>query len=190
MLLPYVTTNCNVHFKSYIFTYNGHDRNVDFSMNLTEKRISYQNCRSIFINLRLQVVYLTYSPVYDTSNIPMYIICSWMMANNDWKKSSYDFSSWKHVRKYSQQICNSLFVDIICIGLYMLVSVTYSAIIYMCNYGVKHGMRLSKMVRYLYKMILITQTTLIAISCVVKLKQTTVIYDIRYVLVTIEFQLS
>ena len=64
----------------------------------------------------------------------------------------------------------------------MLVSVTYSAIIYMCNCGVKHGMRLSKMVRYLHKMILITQTTL---KCVVKSKQTTVIYDIRYVLVTI-----
>ena len=43
------------------------------------------------------------------------------------------------------------------------------------------------MVRYLYKMILIAQTML---SCVVKLKQTTVIYDIRYVLVTIEFQFS
>ena len=40
---------------------------------------------SFFINLRLLVVYLTYSPGYDTSNIPMYMICSWMMANNDWK---------------------------------------------------------------------------------------------------------
>ena len=60
----------------------------------------------------------------------------------------------------------------------MLVSVTYSTINYMCNYGVKHGMRLSKMVRYLYKMILITQKTL---SCVVELKQTPVIYNIRYV---------
>ena len=69
----------------------------------------------------------------------------------------------------------------------MLVSVTYSAINYMCNCGVKHGMRLSKMVRYLYKMILITQKTL---SCVVELKQTTVIYNIRYVLVTIKFPLS
>ena len=70
----------------------------------------------------------------------------------------------------------------------MLVSVTYSAIIYMCNCGVKHGLRLSKMVRYLYKIRLITQTTL---SCVNKLKQTTVIYVyIRYLLLTIEFQLS
>ena len=74
-------------------------------------------------------------------------------------------------------MCNSLFVDIICIGLYVLVSVTNSATIYMCNCGVKHGMRLSKMVRCSYKMILITQTTL---SCVVKLK----------VLVKIEFRLS
>ena len=31
------------------------------------------------------VVYLTYSPGYDTSNIPMYIISFWMMAINDWK---------------------------------------------------------------------------------------------------------
>ena len=54
-------------------------------MNLTEKRLSYQNCRFIFINLRFLVVYLTYSTGYDTSNIPIYIICSWMMANNDWK---------------------------------------------------------------------------------------------------------
>ena len=53
MLLPYVTTNCSVHFKFDIFTYNGHNRDVDFSMNLTEKRISYQNCGFIFINLRL-----------------------------------------------------------------------------------------------------------------------------------------
>ena len=85
MLLPYVTTNCRVHFKFDIFTYYGQNKNVNFSMNLTEKRLSYQNCRFIFINLRLLVVNLTYSPGYDTSNIPMYIICSWMMANNDWK---------------------------------------------------------------------------------------------------------
>ena len=85
MLLPYVTTNCSVHFKFDISTYNGHNRNVNFSMYLTEKRLSYQNCRFIFINLRLLVVYLTYSPGYDTSNIPMYIICSCIMAKNDWK---------------------------------------------------------------------------------------------------------
>ena len=85
MLLPYVTTNCSVNFKFDIFTSNGHNRNVKLSMNLAEKRLSYQNCRFIFINLRLLVVYLTYSPGYDTSNIPMYIICSWMMANNGWK---------------------------------------------------------------------------------------------------------
>ena len=68
----------------------------------------------------------------------------------------------------------------------MLDSVTYSAIIYMCNCGVKHGMHLSKMVRYSYEIILITQTTL---SCVVKFKQTAVICYIRYLLVTIEFEL-
>ena len=170
-----------------IFTYNGHNRNVNFSMNLTEKRDSYQNCRFIFINLRLPAVYLTNSLGYDTSNIPMYYSL-FLDDGQQWlKNSSYNVISWKHVRKYSQQICNSLFVDIICIGLYMSVSVTYSAIIYMCNCGVNHGMLLWKMARYLYKMILITQTTL---SCVVEFKQTTVIYDIRYVLVTIEFELS
>ena len=85
MLLPYVTTNCSVHFKLDIFTYNGHNRNVNSSMYLTEKRLSYQNCRFIFINLRFLVVYLTYCPGYDTSKIPMYIICSWMVTKYDWK---------------------------------------------------------------------------------------------------------
>ena len=66
------------------------------------------------------------------------------MANSDLKNNIYSFISWKHVRIYSQQMCNSLFVDIICIGLYMLVSVTNSATIYMCNCGVKHVMRLQK----------------------------------------------
>ena len=58
----------------------------------------------------------------------------------------------------------------------MLVSVTNSAIIYMCNCGVKHGMRLSKMTRYLYRMILITRTTL---SCVVKLNHSNIRHKIR-----------
>ena len=57
----------------------------NFSMNSTEKMLSYPNCRFIFISLRLPVVYLTYSPGYDTPNIPMHIICSLMMANSDWK---------------------------------------------------------------------------------------------------------
>ena len=117
-----------------------------------------------------------------------YVSNLFLDGGQQWLKNNrYNFISWKHVKKYSQQICNSWFVDIICIGLYMLVSVTYSAIIYMCNCGVEHGMRLSKMVRYLYKMILITQTTL---SCVVKFKLTTVMCNIRYVLVKIEFELS
>ena len=42
--------------------------------------------------------------------------------------------------------------------------------------GVKQAIHLSKMVRYLYKLILITQTTL---SCMVKFKQTTVISNIK-----------
>ena len=155
-------------------------------MNLTEKRLSCQNCRYIFINFRLLVVYLTYIPQAMTRQTIPYNL--FLDDGQQWLKNNrYNFISWKHVRKYSQQICNSLFVDIICIGLYMLVSVTYSAIIYMCNRyncGVKHRMRLSKMVKYLYKIILITQITL---SCVVKFKQTTVICNKRYVLVTIEF---
>ena len=152
-------------------------------MNLTEKRLLYQNCRFIFINLRLQVVYLTYIPqVMTRPTIPYNLF---LADGQQWLKNNrYNFISWKHVRKYSQQICNSLFVDVICIELYLLVSVTYSAIIYMCNCGVKHRMRLSKMVRYLYKVILITQ---IKLSCVVKFKQTTVICNKRYVIVTIEF---
>ena len=160
VILPCVTTNCSVHFKFGIFTYNGHNRNVNFSMNSTEKMLSYQNCRFIFINLQLPVVYLTFPRLWHFQHSHAYTCtCNLFLDDGQqWlKNSSYNVISWKHVRKYSQQICNSLFVDIICIGLYMLVSVTYSAIICMCNCGVKHGMRLSKMVRYLYKMILITQ---------------------------------
>ena len=83
VILPCVTTNCSVHFKFGIFTYNGLNRTVNLSMNSTEKMLSYQNCRFVFINLRLSVVYLTYSSGYDTSNIPMHTICSWMTSNND-----------------------------------------------------------------------------------------------------------
>ena len=105
------------------------------------KGFRIETAGSFFINLRLLVVYLTYCPGYDTSNIPMYLFLD---DGQQWLKyNRYNFISWKHIRKYSQQICNSLFVDIICIGLYMLVSDTDSAIIYMCNCGIKHGMRLS-----------------------------------------------
>ena len=152
MLLPYVTTNCSVHFKFDIFTCNGHTRNVNFSINLTEKRLSYSGVRwhnsqnswpVIFINLRLPVMHLTYSPGYDTSNIPMYIICSWMMANNDWKIAAIILflgSTLGNIYSKYARVYLWISFALDC----MLVSVTYSVISYMCNCGVKHGMRFTK----------------------------------------------
>ena len=80
-----VRHKCSVHFKFGIFTYNGHNRSVNFSMNSTEKMLSYQNCIGSFLLTFGFPWCIWYSPVYDTSNTPMHIICSWMMVNNDWK---------------------------------------------------------------------------------------------------------
>ena len=67
------------------FTHNDHDGYVQFSTYLTQKRLSYQNARLIFINLRPPVVNSPYSPRYDPSNIPIYEIYSWKMVTNDRK---------------------------------------------------------------------------------------------------------
>ena len=51
-------------------------------------RLSYQNGSTeviFFINLRPPVVYWPYSPSYDSSNFPIYEICSWKMAIDDLK---------------------------------------------------------------------------------------------------------
>ena len=85
ILLPYLITNCSVQFRIDIFTHNDHDRYVHFSTNSTQKRISYQNGRLIFVNLRPPVVYSPYSPSYYSSNIPMYEIYSWKMVFYDRK---------------------------------------------------------------------------------------------------------
>ena len=41
ILLPYLTTNCSVHFEIDTFTHNDHDGYVQFSTNLTQKRLLY-----------------------------------------------------------------------------------------------------------------------------------------------------
>ena len=59
-----------------------HDGYVQFSTNLTQKRLSYQNGRLNFMSLRPPVVHSHNSPSYDSSNIPIYEIYSWMMVIN------------------------------------------------------------------------------------------------------------
>ena len=81
ILLQYPTTNCSVHFEVGTFALNDHDGYVQFSTNLTLKRLSYQNCRSMCINLRPPVVHSRYC----SSNISMYEICSWQMVIHDRK---------------------------------------------------------------------------------------------------------
>ena len=56
-------------------------------MNLTQKRLSCQNGRLIFIDLssRPPVVHSPYSPSYDSSNIPIYENYSWNIVINDRK---------------------------------------------------------------------------------------------------------
>ena len=59
ILLPYLTTNCSVYFEIDAFTHYEHDGYVEFSANLTQKRLSYQNGGLIFINsLRPSVAYM------------------------------------------------------------------------------------------------------------------------------------
>ena len=55
ILLPYLTTCRNAHFEIDTFTHNHHDGYVQFSTNLIQKRLSYQNDRLFFINLRPSV---------------------------------------------------------------------------------------------------------------------------------------
>ena len=184
--MPYVTTNCSVHLNlTYLLLMVIIEMLISQWIWLRKGfRIKAVGSFSLTVGFYWCIWHI-FPRLWHVQQ--SHIICSWMMANNDWKITDIiSLISWKHVRKHSQKICNILFVDIICIGLYMLVSVTYSAIIYMCNCGVIR-MRLSKMVRYLYNIILITQITL---CCVVKFKQTTVICNKRYVSVAVEFDVS
>ena len=50
---------------------------------LLRKGFRIKNGRLIFINLRPPVVHLPYSPIYDSSNIPMNEIYSWKMVIHD-----------------------------------------------------------------------------------------------------------
>ena len=68
MLLPYLTTNCIVHFEIDTFTHDGDDGYVQFSTNLAQKRLSYQNGRSIHSSPRPPVVHSPYSQSYESCN--------------------------------------------------------------------------------------------------------------------------
>ena len=72
ILMSYLTPNCSLHFDMDTFTYNEHNGFVQFSTNLTQKRLSYQNSSLISINRRPPVVHSPYSSSYDSSNIPIY----------------------------------------------------------------------------------------------------------------------
>ena len=121
---------------------------------------------SIFNNLWLPVVHSPHSPSFDSPNIPVYEIYSWKNGNLWSKNVSHNFIHWKHVRKYLQQICSSLLwisfaFDYIC----------WLAILYMCDFWCQTRNTFIKTIRYMYKMILITQT--------VVWLHTTVIFDTR-----------
>ena len=166
ILLSYLTTNCGVHFGIDTFTHNDHDGYVQFSMNLTQKRLWYQNGSLIFINLRPPVVHSPYSPRYDSSNIPMFKIYSWKMVIYDRKIAAiilYIESTLGSIySKYAMFLWISLAFDYI----------RWLAMLYIRDFWCQTCNTFIKMVRHLYKMVLITQTTLI---CVVKFKETTVI---------------
>ena len=78
---------CSVHFETDTFPHNDHDGYVQFSTNLTQKRLLYQSGRLIFINIRPPVVHPPYYLSYDCSYIPMYEIYSWKRFINDRKIS-------------------------------------------------------------------------------------------------------
>ena len=118
-------------------------------------------------------------PDYDPS-IPMYRIHSWKITIYDWKNSNHNFISWKDVKTYLQQIFNSL----LCIS-FAFRYIWWLEIMYMCNFWCKTCNTFIKIMKYLYKMILITQTTF---SCVVKCKQTTLSCNITQVSVSITFE--
>ena len=61
ILLPYLTTNCSVYFEIDIFTHNDHGGCVQFSTDLTQKKLPYQISRLIFINILPPVVHSPYS---------------------------------------------------------------------------------------------------------------------------------
>ena len=150
ILLPYLTTICSVHLEIDTFAHNDHDGYVQFSTNLTQKRFWYRSRRLIFINIRPLLVHPPYYLSYDCSYIPMYEIYSWKRFINDRKIAVIILcigSTFGNIySKYVIVYCGYHFsFDYVC----------SSAIVYMCDVGVKTSI---KMVRYLYKMIIITQT--------------------------------
>ena len=118
--LPYLTTNCSVHFGVNTFTHNDHDGNVHFATNLTQKRLTYQNGRLIFINLRLPVEHSPYSPSYNSYNIPVYEIFSWGMVIYDRQIAAIILYIWSTLgnicSKYSIVYCGYIWYLFIYVG--------------------------------------------------------------------------
>ena len=108
-------------------------------------RLSYQNGSTeviFFINLRPPVVYWPYSPSYDSSNFPIYEICSWKMAIDDLKIAAiilYIGSPLGNIySKYAIVYCEY--------NLHFIIYICWLAILCMCDLGgqtcntfIKHG---------------------------------------------------
>ena len=132
ILLPYLTTICSVHLDIDTFAHNDHGGYVQFSTNLTQKRLWYRSRRLIFINIRPLVVHPPYYLSYDCSYIPMYEIYSWKRFIHYRKIAVIILcirSTFGNIySKYAIVYCGYRFsFDYVC----------SSAIMYMCDFGVK-----------------------------------------------------
>ena len=108
ILLPYLTTICSVHFEIDTFAHNNHGGFVQFSTNLTQKRLWYRSRRLIFINIRPPVVHPPHYLNYDCF-LHSYVWNIFLEEVHLWSKNnSHHSMHWKHVWKYLKQICNSL----------------------------------------------------------------------------------
>ena len=104
--MPYLTTNCSVHFKTDTFTHNDHDGYVHFLRIWLTKGFRIKMTWSFFFNVWLPVVY-SWFPHVITLPTRLYmksIPGRWPFMNEN---CIHNFMPWKLVRKYLQLIFNS-----------------------------------------------------------------------------------
>ena len=135
ILLPYLTTICSVHFEIDTFAHNDHGGYVQFSTNLTQKRLCYRSRRLIFINIRPLVVHPPYSKLRLFLHSHVWNI--FLEEVNLWSKIAVIIlcigSSFGNIySKYAIVYCGYRFsFDYVC----------SSAIVYMCDFGVKTSIK-------------------------------------------------
>ena len=132
ILLPYLTTICSVRLDIDTFAHDDHGGYVQFSTNMTQIRLWYRSRRLIFINIRPLVVLPPHYLSYDCSYIPMYEIYSWKWFIYDRNIAVIILctgSTFGNIySKYAIVYCGYRFsFDYVC----------SSAIVYMCDLGVK-----------------------------------------------------